>query len=66
MIAPFDSKSRIPSQLSAPYSQQLADSSHRVEKMGKTVKDWVGEHPTAAVVTCAVVGLLVGYLVKRR
>ena len=32
----------------------------------KATKQWVAQHPTAAVVTSIVLGLLVGYVVKRR
>ncbi len=36
------------------------------EKIVQTAKDWVGEHPAAAIVCSAALGLLVGWLVKRR
>ena len=35
-------------------------------KTAAVLKHWVAEHPTAAVAACAMLGLVVGYLVKRR
>ncbi len=35
------------------------------DKVVQGTKQWVAQHPTAAIVTSIVLGLLVGYVVKR-
>jgi ElaB/YqjD/DUF883 family membrane-anchored ribosome-binding protein len=67
MIAP--SESRSPQKVALKnLSAEPTNNAQRnsATQLAKTVKQWVGEHPVAAVSVCATIGLLLGYIVKRR
>ncbi len=67
MIAPVDSTPRVRN-VAVVHSvvEDGATAANVAEKALSTVKSWIVENPTAAVATCAGLGLLIGYLVKRR
>jgi len=46
--------------------QGVSEESNAAEKALETTKQWVARNPTTAVVASVVLGLLVGYVVKRR
>jgi ElaB/YqjD/DUF883 family membrane-anchored ribosome-binding protein len=49
-----------------PSDQGSAGTLKATENAMQTTQLWIEKHPTAAVVASVAVGLLVGYLVKRR
>ncbi len=70
MIAPAKSTNPARARNTVPVnvapSQMFSNELSTAEKALETTKQWIAQNPTSAVVASAVLGLLVGYVVKRR
>jgi ElaB/YqjD/DUF883 family membrane-anchored ribosome-binding protein len=67
MIAPIDSKPLERKATDVPWTQNVDGvERNRSNLAAGKLKQFVVEHPAVAVAACAVLGLVVGYLIKRR
>lgn len=71
MIAPIETQSTAApvhrqDTATLPLEENNYAETNPVERVLASAKSWVGNHPTAAVVTSVTLGLLLGYIVKRR